>query len=168
VAATGCRSVTGKPFGQHVDDPITTVSVKSKLVAMRPANAIQVGVDTSHGVVYLSGTVPDGQHRTEAERIAQTKRGVHQVVNNIVVVPPVQRAALAPAAPSTESTAAPAASVTATPATGGARMSAVGEVTAIDSTAGHVTVRTGHAEYNVEIPGLTLQDLRQEIASSWT
>lgn len=164
-ATTGCRAITNKPFGQHIDDTIAVASIKSRLVTMRAANAVQVGVDVSHGVVYLSGTVPDQQHRIEAERIARTKTGVSEVVNNIVVVSPVQRAAYAPTDSSKEAAGAvPAASPATTEvmaATFGTRMSAVGEVTAVDAPSGRITVRTTSGEYDVRMPGLSLQNVKQ-------
>jgi hypothetical protein len=97
LSATGCRTVTGKSLGQHVDDATTTASVKTKLVTQRIKNAVQVGVDTRYGVVYLEGTVPDAETSARAEQIARSAKGVRDVVNQLWIRPNMQASAPAPA-----------------------------------------------------------------------
>ncbi len=66
-------------------DTTTNTAVKNKLVADPTTSAAKIDVDTSNGVVTLSGKVPTAAERSEAERIARNTQGVRQVVNNISV-----------------------------------------------------------------------------------
>jgi osmotically-inducible protein OsmY len=68
-----------------VNDATITTAVKSKLAADPGTSAARINVDTSSGVVTLSGSVPTVAERSEAERIARTTQGVRQVINNITV-----------------------------------------------------------------------------------
>lgn len=83
--AVGCQSMTGKSAGTVVDDTSITASVKSKLVADKPANLTRVDVDTNNGTVYLNGVVDTPEQRTRAEQLAGQAKGVKAVVNNLQV-----------------------------------------------------------------------------------
>jgi hypothetical protein len=87
LTVVGCRSMTGRSFGQHWDDKTITSQVKTKLTSDRFGNMFSTDVGTHFGVVYLGGTVATPQDRAEAERIASRVPGVKRVVNDIVVVP---------------------------------------------------------------------------------
>ena len=87
LAVVGCQSLTGRSFGQHVDDKRITGQVKSKLTSESFGNLFSTSVGTHFGVVYLGGTVATPEERAEAERIASRAAGVKRVVNDIVVVP---------------------------------------------------------------------------------
>jgi len=82
---SACQSMTGKSTGTSVDDATITASVKSKLVADRPANLTRVDVDTNNGTVYLNGTVESPDQKTRAEQLAWQAKGVKSVVNNLQV-----------------------------------------------------------------------------------
>ena len=84
VLAAGCSS-TGKTVGESVDDKTILASVKSKLVAEKPANLTRVNVDVSQGTVYLSGNVESAEQKVRAGRLAQETHGVKTVVNNLEV-----------------------------------------------------------------------------------
>lgn len=96
----GCRSLTGRSFGQQWDDKTITSQVKTKLTTERFGNLFSTSVGTRYGVVYLSGTVHDPEQRAEAERIASRVSGVKRVVNDIIVVPRDAKVAGTPAGPS--------------------------------------------------------------------
>jgi hyperosmotically inducible periplasmic protein len=85
LALGACQSMTGKSVGTNVDDATITASVKSKLVADRPANLTRVDVDTNNGTVYLNGTVETPDQKTRAEQLAWQAKGVKSVVNNLQV-----------------------------------------------------------------------------------
>jgi hyperosmotically inducible periplasmic protein len=85
-AAAGCRTWTGKTAGETVDDATITATVKSRLVAARPANLTRVDVDTNRGTVYLNGSVETPEQRARAEQLAWQSRGVRNVVNNLQIV----------------------------------------------------------------------------------
>lgn len=61
----GCRSLTGRSLGQHLDDKTTTAQVETKLMTDGFRNLVSTDVDTWFGTVYLQGTVP-----TAAECVA--------------------------------------------------------------------------------------------------
>jgi hyperosmotically inducible protein len=81
-----CQSTTGKGAGTTVDDATITASVKSRLVADKPANLVRVDVDTNNGTVYLNGTVESPEQKVRAEQLAWQAKGVKSVVNNLQVV----------------------------------------------------------------------------------
>ena len=74
---------TKPTMGERVDDAQITAKVKSKLVAEHPSALVKVNVDTSDGVVRLSGIVPTEADRTNAERIAAATSGVKTVMNDL-------------------------------------------------------------------------------------
>jgi hypothetical protein len=150
LAFVGCRSMTGRSFGQQVDDKTTTAQVKTKLITERFANMFSTDVGTNFGVVHLGGTVSTPEQRAEAERIASRASGAKRVVNQIVVVPRDQATAKA----------AEGASPAASPAP--ARASALaGEITAIDAASGDVTFKTASGVVVVRLPAATARDLHQ-------
>jgi hyperosmotically inducible protein len=70
---------------RSTSDSAITTTVKSKLATDPETSAIRIDVDTSNGVVTLSGAVPTAAEKAEAERVARNTEGVRQVVNNIMV-----------------------------------------------------------------------------------
>ena len=68
---------------RSASDTTITTAVKNRLAAEPTTSAAKIDVDTSNGVVTLSGKVPTAAERSEAERIARNTQGVRQVVNNI-------------------------------------------------------------------------------------
>jgi hyperosmotically inducible protein len=83
---SGCRAMTGRSAGTHMDDASITASVKSKLVADRASNLVRVDVDSTNGTVYLNGTVDTPEQKARAEQLAWQAKGVKTVVNNLEVV----------------------------------------------------------------------------------
>jgi hyperosmotically inducible periplasmic protein len=70
---------------RSASDTTITTAVKNKLAAEPTTGAAKIDVDTSNGVVTLSGKVPTAAEKSEAERIARNTQGVRQVVNNVSV-----------------------------------------------------------------------------------
>ena len=70
---------------QTVDDVGISAKVKGSLAADSQTSAIKIGVDTTNGVVTLSGVVPTERERVKAEQVARSTEGVKQVVNNITI-----------------------------------------------------------------------------------
>ena len=85
VLGAGCQSMTGRTAGQNVDDATITASVKSTLVADKPANLTRVDVDTTLGVVSLNGVVESSDQKSRAEQLAGRVSGVRKVVNNLQI-----------------------------------------------------------------------------------
>ncbi len=65
-----CQAMTGRTTGRNVDDAALTASVNAALVADKPANFTRIDVDTTNGVVALSGTVETPEQRARAEQLA--------------------------------------------------------------------------------------------------
>jgi hypothetical protein len=146
IVLTGCQTATGRSAGTVVDDSQTTASVKSKLVADRPASLTAVGVETVNGVTYLTGVVETPEQRLRAEQLAWEASGVRQVVNNIQV----QRRPVA---------AAPSAAVAGPPGTV-LRRAVVGTVSSVDAARSQVTVTTGTDQLLLQLPPGVVRDLR--------
>ena len=85
MVTAACQTASGRSAGRTVDDASITAAVKSKLVADRTANLTRVDVDTTNGVVNLSGSVDTAEQRARAEKLAREAKGVNQVVNKLQV-----------------------------------------------------------------------------------
>jgi len=81
VLTSACAS-TRSTVGQFHDAAITA-KVKTKLAADPQVNPFEIDVDTSKGVVYLSGAVDSWTERMEAESLARDTGGVVGVVNEL-------------------------------------------------------------------------------------
>jgi hyperosmotically inducible periplasmic protein len=74
-AAIGMAGSTG----DFIDDSVITTKVKSSFVADSTVSALDISVETSQGVVNLTGIVNTEQERQRAIQIAQETNGVKQV-----------------------------------------------------------------------------------------
>ena len=80
-ASSSNETVPGK-----VDDSWITTKVKSKLAAAKGIKSSDISVNTTDGVVTLTGTVASSKQRTRVEHLAKQVKGVKSVVNQIKVV----------------------------------------------------------------------------------
>jgi osmotically-inducible protein OsmY len=71
--------------GRVVTDAEITSSVKTKLAADSGVHAMDVNVDTDHGVVTLTGTVRSAAEKADALRIAGKTMGVKTVVDKLTI-----------------------------------------------------------------------------------
>jgi len=83
VATSSCS--TTKPAKEQARDSGITAKVKAKFIADPEVASHNISVETSEGVVYLTGRVKDARQRDEAERLARGVDGVVDVVNHIKV-----------------------------------------------------------------------------------
>jgi hyperosmotically inducible protein len=70
-----------------IDDSAITTSVKTKLLADKKTSAVNISVETTGGVVTLSGTVKSSAERAEALKIAHHNKGVKRVVDKMTLEP---------------------------------------------------------------------------------
>jgi hyperosmotically inducible protein len=156
--STGCQTMTGKSFGQNIDDRAITAGVKTRLIADRARNLTSIDVDTNQGIVYLTGNVATAAQKTDAERIARSVNGVERVVNNLMTEPHAVGSAPPATAPGGKSSA-----VSASPTTGAVmgRHTMTGEVTKIDRTQGHLQLKTAEGEVELHFPPATLQNVNE-------
>jgi osmotically-inducible protein OsmY len=80
----GCAN-TGEKSGAYVDDSWITSKVKSEMIADKHVSARDINVNTTRGVVTLTGTVKTWDESNKAAEIARSVKGVTQVENNIQV-----------------------------------------------------------------------------------
>jgi osmotically-inducible protein OsmY len=77
-----------QPFVPRFDTDITADVVTAMTLSTR-VNAAKVDVETVDGVVYLRGTVPDPTARQMIDSLARATDGVRDVIDELVVEPPV-------------------------------------------------------------------------------
>lgn len=68
-----------------LDDLAITAKIKSQLMSEDFAAASKINVDTSNGVVTLSGNAQDMAFKNRAEQIARNTDGVQSVHNELNV-----------------------------------------------------------------------------------
>ena len=71
--------------GIVVTDAALTSAVKAKLLGDTKVGGLKIDVDTTNGIVTLSGTVASKSEADEAVRLARTTAGVRDVVNDLRV-----------------------------------------------------------------------------------
>ncbi len=83
----GCAAMTGRQSpGEAVSDSAITTKVKASLLADSVLGATAIDVDTTAGVVSLTGFVTSEQERQRAAQLAQSVEGVKRVdARNLVV-----------------------------------------------------------------------------------
>src|SRR5512145_2431707 len=80
----GCAG-SGQKSGAYVDDSWITTKVKSEMIANNDVAARNISVNTSKGVVTLTGTAATAQEANKAAEIARGIEGVKGVENDIRV-----------------------------------------------------------------------------------
>ena len=80
-----------KEAGQAIADATTdariTAAIKGKLVANRDLSALSISVNTTGGIVTLSGTVPSLEAISKAMLLAMETDGVKEVISTLQVKP---------------------------------------------------------------------------------
>ena len=71
--------------GEHFDDSVLTAKVKAALIESPDTKAHQITVETSGGVVQLSGFVNDEKAKLAASTVAMSVKGVKSVSNEIAI-----------------------------------------------------------------------------------
>jgi hyperosmotically inducible protein len=80
VALAACRTPES-PARQAADDEAVTAQVKKMLLNNETTRGLDIGVETSRGVVTLTGTVDNEEQRTKAALVASSVGGCRQVNN---------------------------------------------------------------------------------------
>lgn len=71
--------------GDYVDDAGITTAIKANLLKDQALKGFDIHVETAQNVVQLSGFLNSPLAKTNAQRIAQTTKGVKSVKNDIIV-----------------------------------------------------------------------------------
>jgi hyperosmotically inducible protein len=82
---------TNQSAGTQLDDATITAKVKSRLAVDPEADAVEIDVDTTGGVVRLSGYVETEAEINAAEQVAAQTKGVKKVVNELKLGDPTVR-----------------------------------------------------------------------------
>ena len=78
----------GQAIADATADARITAAIKGKLVANRDLSAMSISVNTTGGIVTLSGTVPTPEDISKAMLLAMETDGVTEVVSTLQVKPP--------------------------------------------------------------------------------
>ncbi len=77
----------GQAIADSTADARTTTAIKAKLIANRDLSALSISVNTTGGIVTLSGTVPTMDDISKAMLLAYETDGVREVVSTLQVKP---------------------------------------------------------------------------------
>ncbi|WP_243373094.1 BON domain-containing protein [Geotalea sp. SG265] len=86
-AATSDHSGSKETMGEKIDDATITSKVKMELMANKGTSALHTDVDTTNGVVTLTGKAKTVSEKKLATEVAKKVKGVKRVINDIAVVP---------------------------------------------------------------------------------
>jgi len=76
---------TDRSVAQKIDDMTTTASIKSQFLTNNNVGGLSINVDTTSGIVTLSGAVKSDAERALAVKLAENTDGVKQVVDKLVI-----------------------------------------------------------------------------------
>ena len=77
----------GHAIADATADARTTAAIKAKLLASRDLSVLNISVNTTAGVVTLSGYVSDSEHISKAILLAMETEGAREVVSTLQVKP---------------------------------------------------------------------------------
>jgi osmotically-inducible protein OsmY len=86
ILVTGAALAGERSTGQVIDDATITTKVKASFVADPQVSALAISVETTNGVVTLSGVVDNEAERQRAIQLAQGMEGVKRVDANKLLV----------------------------------------------------------------------------------
>jgi len=81
-------NITAKPdetSGEKIDDASITAQVKMSLLSHRSTSALKTKVETTDGVVTLTGIAKNAAEKSLVTKLATDVRGVGSVVNNMTI-----------------------------------------------------------------------------------
>jgi len=77
----------GRAVSDATADARITAAIKTKFVANRDLSALSISVNTTNGIVTLSGTVPTVEAISQAMLLAMETDGVQEVISTLQVKP---------------------------------------------------------------------------------
>lgn len=80
----------GQALSDATSDTRITTAIKAKLVTSRDLPSLSISVNTTAGVVTLSGFVPSADDIGKAMVLAMETEGVRQVISTLQVKPPAK------------------------------------------------------------------------------
>jgi len=82
-------AVPGETMGEKIDDASITAQVKSSLMSHHSTSALKTKVETTDGVVTLSGIAKNAAQKTLVTKLVTDINGVSSVINNMTIEVPV-------------------------------------------------------------------------------
>ena len=79
----------GETMGEKMDDASITAQVKSSLMTHRSTSALKTKVETTDGVVTLSGIAKNAAEKSLVTKLVTDVNGVSSVINNMTIAVPV-------------------------------------------------------------------------------
>jgi hyperosmotically inducible periplasmic protein len=76
-------------IGEKIDDASITAEVKSALMSHRSTSALKTKVQTTEGVVTLTGVAKNAAEKSLVTKLATDIDGVNSVINNMIIGVPV-------------------------------------------------------------------------------
>jgi hyperosmotically inducible periplasmic protein len=76
-------------IGEKIDDASITAQVKSSLLAHRSTSAVKTKVETTDGVVTVSGIAKNAAEKSLVTKLVTDINGVNKVINNMTIAVPV-------------------------------------------------------------------------------
>ena len=78
-------------LGEKIDDASITAQVKSSLMAHRSTSALKTRVETTDGVVTVSGIAKNAAEKSLVTKLVSDINGVESVINNMTIAVPVAK-----------------------------------------------------------------------------
>jgi len=72
-------------IGEEIDDASITAQVKSSLMSHRSTSALKTKVETTDGVVTLSGIAKNAAEKSLVTKLVTDINGVNSVINNMTI-----------------------------------------------------------------------------------
>jgi osmotically-inducible protein OsmY len=82
---------SGATMGESIDDASITAQVKTTLLLHRSTGVLRTKVETTNGVVTVSGTARNPAEKDLVTKIVQDVYGVKSVVNNMTIAEAMNR-----------------------------------------------------------------------------
>jgi osmotically-inducible protein OsmY len=74
-------------MGDKIDDASITAEVKSSLLSHHSTSALKTSVETTDGVVTLTGIAKNDAEKSLVTKLATDINGVTSVINNMTIAP---------------------------------------------------------------------------------
>jgi hyperosmotically inducible periplasmic protein len=83
-------SASSETMTEHLSDGTITTKVKAGLMAANNVKSEHIHVKTRNGIVWLTGTVPSADDKSNAEQVVTNVSGVQEVKNRLKVTSSAQ------------------------------------------------------------------------------
>jgi osmotically-inducible protein OsmY len=82
-------AIPSETVGDKIDDASITAEVKSSLLSHHSTSALKTSVETTDGVVTLTGIAKNAAEKTLVTKLVTDINGVNSVINNMTIGAPV-------------------------------------------------------------------------------